>query len=204
MGVVKTVRVDNVQKLQDIILQLKMRSVKIGIFGEAGSHILMIATVNEFGCDIYPKNAKWLTIPVSKQSKGRSARSFDGLFFMKDKKGEAWLCRNKGAHEFEFLYLLSKHVRIPERSFFRGGIDSNQSRIQSFIKKQLDKVFAFKLTVEQFYKSIGEYVVGLLQKYMTDLKEPPKSPITLATNPNKNNPLIQTGQLRNSITYKIE
>lgn len=204
MSVEKIVKEDNVKKLQEILKRLNEDAIEIGIFGEDDSFLLMIATVNEFGETIKPKTAKYLTVPVNKKTYGKSAREFSDLWTLEDKSGQLWLVRNKGKEEIEFMYMLAKQVVIPERSFIRGAFNEKSAEINNYVLKELDKLLTFKIDINQFYNSIGERIVSIVKKYMTDLKEPPKSPITLAANPNKTNPLINTGQLRNSIVWKVK
>lgn len=62
MRVTKKVKEDNINKLKEIITRLSTATIKVGIFGDSGSEILMIASVQEFGCDINitPKMRAWL------------------------------------------------------------------------------------------------------------------------------------------------
>jgi hypothetical protein len=204
MTVKKTVRTDNVQRLKEVIKELKSKKIKIGIFGSAGSHILMIASVNEFGCHIAAKNVQHLAIPINPKAVGRGPRSFNDLFFLKDSKGDLWLCKNKGKDDLEFYYWLPTSVNIPSRSFIRGSYNANQSIMQNFIEKNLGELFNFNITVDTFCNRVGEYLAGLTRKYLTDLKEPKKHWSTLAAYPGKDNPLILTGKLRQSITFVVE
>lgn len=204
MTIKKAVRTDNVIKLQQIINELKSKKIKIGIFGSAGSHMLMVASVNEFGCHIAAKNVKHLAIPINPKAVGKSPRSFNDLFFLKDNKGDLWLCKNKGKHDLEFYYWLPTSVDIPERSFIRGSFNANQNIMQTFIEKNLNELFTFNINVDTFCNRVGEYLSGLTRKYLTDLKEPPKGWVSKAAYPGKDNPLILTGRLRQSITYQIE
>lgn len=62
LKITKKVTNDNTQKLKEIINQLKGKTIQVGIFGSAGSDILMYAGVSEFGCEINvtPKMRAWL------------------------------------------------------------------------------------------------------------------------------------------------
>lgn len=94
-------------------------------------------------------------------------------------------------------------ISIPERSFIRSGYDKNLNKIVKVVENLLPKVFSFDLTVDQFYEQLGAYTVGFIQEYMTDLRDPPNAPLTLEKKKPKTNPLIDTGKLRESITYKV-
>lgn len=169
-GVVRRVRQDNMDRFTTLVQELNRKVVKVGIFGEGDSQMLMIATVNEFGCNI------------SVTPKMRNYLHANGLHL---KKG-------------------TKNIRIPERNFFRGGIQAKQRNIQSFIEGQLEKLFTFRISLNQFYNSVGQYAAQSIQEYLTDLRVPPNHPFTLERKKPKTNPLINTGHLRESITYKIE
>lgn len=200
----KEVKVDRMPELEKIIKSLENDEIQIGIFGEDDSFLLLIATVHEFGTTIKPKTAKFLTVPCNPKSYGKSATDFDNLWTFEDSEGQFWLVRDKGKDRIEFMYMLAKEVVIPERSFLRGAFDENKIAIDKYIDDRLDELLTFKISLNQFYNSIGERIVSIIKKHMADLKDPPKSPITLAANPDKENPLIDTGQLRNSIVWKVK
>lgn len=204
MTIKKIVKTDNTQKLKEVIKELKTKKIKIGIFGSAGSFILMVASVQEFGCMIAAKNVKHLAVPVNPKAAGKSPRSFPDLFALKDKNGDLWLCKNVGKDKLEFYYWLPTKVNIPARSFIRGSFNANQNEMQTFIEKNLDELFKFNITVDVFCNRVGEYLAGLTRKYLTDLREPPKNWTTLAAYPGKDNPLIISGRLRESITFQVE
>ena len=95
----------------------------------------------------------------------------------------------------------TKEIKIPERSFVRGSYDENKNKIIDNADKLLEKVINLELPVSVFFDTLGEYVVGLVQDYMTDLRSPPNHPATIA-NKGSSNPLISTGRLRQSITFR--
>lgn len=96
----------------------------------------------------------------------------------------------------------TKEISIPERSFIRGGFQEHKSKMESEGEKLLEQVINFQLPVNTFFNTLGEYIAGLIQDYMTDLRTPPNHPVTIA-NKKSSNPLINTGRLRQSITYKV-
>lgn len=96
----------------------------------------------------------------------------------------------------------TKTIEIPERSFIRGGYDANVNKMQKQGEKLLEQVINLQLPVDVFFKTLGESIVGMIQEFMTDLKNPPNHPATIA-NKGSSNPLIDSGRLRQSITYKV-
>jgi butyrate kinase len=94
------------------------------------------------------------------------------------------------------------YQNIPERSFLRAGFDSNQSRINQICESLLDRVLQGDITVAAMYEAIGAEITGMIQDYMTNLRDPPNAPATIEQK-GSSNPLIDTGQLRSSITWKV-
>lgn len=189
-----------------LIRELNSKSLYIGVLGKSGSYMVELAYVHEFGLTITPKNSKTLAIPVKKIARKKSPRDFSDLFFVPSNHGNevGYLARHTNkAHGIEILFVLMKQVKIPERSFMRESFDANIGKIQKYVDKELFRVLDFELSPNEFYNKLGTFCVSLIKKYMTTLKNPPKSPLTLASNPNKTNPLIDTGRLRASITFRV-
>lgn len=160
---------NNIAQYIDLIEELVSPVIEVGIFSSEDSQILLIANVNEFGCNIRvtPKMRGYL------HSQG--------------------LHLKKGTQE----------IKIPERSFIRSGFDDRAKKIQSTAKRLLQQVLSMELRVDIFFDTLGEYIVGQLQEYMTDLTTPPNHPFTIAQK-GSSNPLIDTGRLRQSITYRVK
>lgn len=186
-------------KVNKLIKELKSKELKVGIFGKYGSKILMIATVNEFGTVITPKKARNLAIPLRDEAVGKSPTEFDDLFVL---PGSDVLARDTG-NGLEFYYYLTKKVEIPERSFMRAGFDKYEKKMRKYANELLREVLTFNMSVDLFYSSLGNYMASRIQEYLKDLSDPSKSPITMATT-NKNNPLIQSGELMSKITYEVD
>ena len=96
----------------------------------------------------------------------------------------------------------TEHINIPERSFVRGYFDFNQRDIITNAEKLLENVILLKISVNTFYSTLGEYIVGKMKSYLTRLREPSNHPKTIEQK-GSSNPLIDTGRLRDSITYKV-
>ena len=95
-------------------------------------------------------------------------------------------------------------INIPERSFIRSGWDKHVNEISRKIDGMLQSVFDLRMSPEAFYNSIGGEVAGLLQTYMTDLKNPALSTMTVTRRKNNSsNPLIDSGDLSQRITWKV-
>ena len=97
------------------------------------------ARIQEYGGEVRPVRAKWLTIPLApaKTAKGVQrgpARSFDGLFFYKSRKGNALLGRRLTSGQIENFFLLKKRVHLKARLGFGKTWESDSI---PFLSKRL-------------------------------------------------------------------
>ena len=111
----------------------------------------------------------------------------------------AWLHRN-GLH----VKKSTTEIIIPERSFLRAGFDKEHEKVVNKAEKVIDLVIHGKMSEDQFFTMIGEMLRDAIKDYAVQLNSPPKHPFTLAKNPTKTNPLIQSGDMINAIDYKVE
>ena len=128
------------------IAALRGLTVHVGIMGDAGGDLLMIAGVHEYGATIHAKNVKHLAIPLTAEAKDAgSPRSFSDLEFIPISPGYGYLVREKpeakgkayDPDNYDWLYMLVESVEIPERSFIRAAI-----RLKSSAKRPLTESFA--------------------------------------------------------------
>lgn len=91
----------------------------------------------------------------------------------------------------------------PERSFLRAGFDDNKRDFERKAESLVDRVVNLDMPAMTMLDALGEYMVGVVQEYLTDLSEPPLSDATIKAK-GSDNPLIDTGRLRQSITYEIK
>lgn len=159
---------NNIPKLLKVLEDLESHKIEIGIFGSDDSTILMIATVQEFGCniDVTPKMRAYL--------------------------------HSQGLH----LKASTKQITIPERSFIRSGFDEQKDRYEERAAKMLDRVLHLAMPVDTFFNTLGEYITGQLQTYLTDIRMPLNHPFTVAKK-GSTNPLIDSGRMRQAITYRV-
>ena len=88
----------------------------------------------------------------------------------------------------------------PERPFFRQGIAASIKDVKSVLRKNIDpKTLAVD---DRTAGLLGETVKGHIQTSITNLREPKNSPVTIERK-GSDNPLIDTGFMRNSVTWKI-
>jgi len=194
-------------ELTAIIEELNHTEIQIGVFGKDDSHILMVANVNEFGATIKPRRARRLAVPLTKEARGKSPRQFNNLFpisIPSSTSGEnlLYLARNKGKNRIQFMYLLAKEVTIPERAFIRGTFDENQNLFANQAVRLLQRVILRQMTLDDFFDFMGQFMVDRVKEYMTSLRTPANSFATKGAK-GSSNPLINTGRLRESITYRV-
>lgn len=93
---------------------------------------------------------------------------------------------------------------IPERSFIRSTIDENQKKYLKWLKKAASDLMGPIAAVHKAFDVIGLKVASDMKRTMTQLKSPPNAPSTMKAKRGVNNPLVDTGQLRNSITHVVD
>ncbi|MFT8928525.1 MAG: hypothetical protein ABF969_04230 [Sporolactobacillus sp.] len=189
--------------------ELDHLAIEIGIFGDGSesengkADLVTIASVQEFGMTIRAKK-RFMIIPLAPKYKQMKPSEVKGLFHFTTKEGTNYLVREKGKDELEFCYLLAKQVTVPERSFLRSTFDEKNEEWTEFFETKLEKVCALEMTAKDAYTHLGAQIVGDIQKKIRDLREPALSPITIAGRQRQStNPLMDTGHLRESITWKV-
>lgn len=96
----------------------------------------------------------------------------------------------------------NRNIVIPERSFLRSTFNKNYKKISKKFSKIPKLIRSGKFNVLSELKLIGLYQKNQVKKTIIDFKDPPNAPSTIK-NKGFNNPLIETGKLLKSISYKI-
>lgn len=96
----------------------------------------------------------------------------------------------------------TNEIKIPERSFIRDGFDDNIAKITKIIENKLDSFLFGKINKSVFLNFIGLQLSSILQKHLTDLKSPGNHPFTVEEK-GSSNPLIDSGRLRQAISYEV-
>ncbi len=166
----KILKDDNqINRISADLERLASLQLRIGIFGEDDSTLLMIGRVNEFGVEIEVTE-----------------------------KMRAFL-HGQGLH----LRATTNVIRIPERSYIRSTFDEQENAINNMAIRGVKNIILGNTTPDELMGRIGLFIVGLIQEKMVDLREPANHPYTVQKK-GSSNPLIDTGHLRQSITYKVE
>lgn len=91
---------------------------------------------------------------------------------------------------------------VPERSFLRAWVDENASQNREKLRKAMLLVVRGERTLEQALDLIGLSMQGGLQQKIAAGVPPPNAPETVARK-GSSTPLIDTGQLRQSVTFLV-
>lgn len=92
---------------------------------------------------------------------------------------------------------------IPERSFIRAWFDEDEPHLREQLAALMASVVEGKRTKEQVLEIMGQYCVGRIQARMAEGVAPPNAPSTVARK-GSSTPLIDTGILRASISYRVD
>ena len=87
---------------------------------------------------------------------------------------------------------------IPPRPWLIPGVESGTLDIIDTLKSGFESGAPLNQTLEQ----VGAVAAGAAQVYMTELRDPPNAAYTIEQK-GSDNPLIDTGALRASVTYKV-
>lgn len=91
---------------------------------------------------------------------------------------------------------------IPERSFMRATTKKEKKNIVALQKKLMKQIRAGDIKVEKALGIIGIFIADKISQAIVKISEPPNAPSTIKKK-GSSNPLIDTGQLKNSITYEV-
>lgn len=94
-------------------------------------------------------------------------------------------------------------IVIPARSFLRATVDTYREAIARREILAMQGVLYQGWPMSKALGLLGMYVVGLCQQRIANRIAPPNRPYTIARK-KSDVPLVDTGQLRASITWKVE
>lgn len=91
---------------------------------------------------------------------------------------------------------------IPSRSFIRAWYDEAEGKLRTDLSTLMRSVAAGKRTREQVLELLGQRMVGQVQERISAGIDPPNADSTKQQK-GSSTPLIDTGVLRSSITYRV-
>ena len=92
---------------------------------------------------------------------------------------------------------------IPERSFIRSGAAQSLSQIRRMLRRMAKRVVRGEARVAEVLKLMGQLAQARMQAIPTSGQLVPNAPATIAKK-GSNTPLIDTGHLRQSISYEVQ
>lgn len=161
--------------------------VTIGIHEDAGQHDsdditnASLGAIHEFGAEINHPGG------TSYGFASKAAANRNEVRFLKSGSGHIELGVT-GPHV----------INIPARPWLNPGVDSGTEEYLKIIERAL----AAGEPLGKALNQIGVVATGMVQKYMTELRTPPNAPSTIKAK-GSSNPLIDSGALRASVTYRI-
>lgn len=96
----------------------------------------------------------------------------------------------------------SEKAGVPERSFLRSTMDEQRDNFTKQITKLLGQVVDGRTTVRQALDRLGLTAVARVQRKIVQLDDPPNAEATIKKK-KSSNPLVDTGQLRQSIVHRV-
>lgn len=93
-------------------------------------------------------------------------------------------------------------IRIPERSFLRASHDEKGNDVLKRSERALGLVAAGQMSTEQYLDMVGRDYMSMVKDYIVELDTPPNHPYTVEQK-GSSNPLVSTGNLVESISYRI-
>lgn len=98
-------------------------------------------------------------------------------------------------HEFGF--------GVPQRSFIAGYVDENEADVMINVKKVAKRMLLDGMSAKTAMGLLGAYIQGQIQERIAEGIPPDLDDRTIKRK-GSDKPLIDTGQLRSSITYEVE
>lgn len=164
---------NQIPDILDAIQKISNLRIEVGVFGEEESFLLMIANVHEYGMEIEVTE-----------------------------KMRRWYALAASEVGLPPLRADTTHITIPERSFLRSTFDESEEKIADIATNLISRVIALEMDAQSAMEKIGQFMVGEIQKKMRSVDSPPNHPLTTERK-GSSNPLIDTGRLRQSITYRV-
>ena len=90
---------------------------------------------------------------------------------------------------------------IPERPFFRQSVVILEADLKNIVRNIVNP--ETMVLTKNDADIIGAYAQGVIQDRITELRDPPNSPKTIALK-QSSNPLVDTGHLRQSVTWSVD
>ena len=97
----------------------------------------------------------------------------------------------------------TKVIKIPERSFLRKAHDEKGEQVLKQCERALGLVASGQMSFEQYLDMVGRDYVTMIKEFIVELDSPPNHPYTVEQK-GSSNPLVSTGGLVESISYRVK
>lgn len=178
MTIIKDTLRPELARIKRELQALQNMEIHVGIQGDAGSNLLKIAAVHEYGATI-------------KMSDGMR-RKLGAMGLFDDNENYTPPAGAKKGY-----------INIPERSFIRASYDTGIEELTKACAAAIRHIYYDGWTAEQAANSIGAQAAQMTRSFIDAGTEPPKSEFTQKHSTQKT-PLVDSGRLRESITWSIE
>lgn len=92
---------------------------------------------------------------------------------------------------------------VPKRPFIEPPLKENRRKYVLYVGKQITPVIRKRKSFDKVWQELGTIAVMDIQKYMITASFTPLAASTIKRK-GSSKPLIETGQMRQSITYKVK
>lgn len=92
---------------------------------------------------------------------------------------------------------------VPERPFMRNAMRANRSAYLSAMRSSAAKLVMGQTSLSQIMSKLGILAQGDIQGSITSLSSPPNSPVTIEIK-GSSKPLIDSGEMRAAVTFKVD
>lgn len=92
---------------------------------------------------------------------------------------------------------------IPERPFMRNSLRANRSKYRSAMRVSAPKILRGDVPMRVILSKLGIVGADDIKDSITSLTSPANSPVTIALK-GSSKPLIDTGEMRQAVTWKID
>lgn len=92
---------------------------------------------------------------------------------------------------------------IPERPFMRNTMRNKKNSYRDQLRRAAKMIVEGKISLQVVMSRLGIQAQNDIRDEITSLTSPPNSPVTIALK-GSSKPLIDTGEMRQSVTYKVD
>lgn len=92
---------------------------------------------------------------------------------------------------------------VPKRAFIEPALQQNRGKYIKYAGKQITPIIRRRQTMNAAWQGLGVMAVADIQKYMITASFTPLAASTIARK-GSSKPLIDTGQMRQAITYRVK